>query len=51
MHHIMRAVTVRLDDDLETDLEKVKRDLGLNNDAEVLRYLIKDACKRIKENE
>lgn len=51
MHHIMRGITVRLDDKLEADLEKVKVNLGLNNDAEVLRFLIKDAAKKIKEND
>lgn len=38
----MKSFTVRLQDDIEKQFELIKDSLGLKNDSEVVRYLIKN---------
>jgi metal-responsive CopG/Arc/MetJ family transcriptional regulator len=42
----MRQFTVRLDEKLDTQFGKIKEDLGLKNDNEVVRSLIREEYKR-----
>lgn len=44
----MKAITVRLDTNLEEDLSIVKSDIGLTNDSEALRFLIRERAKAIR---
>ena len=42
----MRQFTVRLDEDLDKRLDKIRKDMGLHNDNEVVRSLIQEEYKR-----
>jgi hypothetical protein len=38
----MKQFTVRLDGDVEVGFEEIKKSIGLKNDTEVVRYLVKN---------
>jgi len=42
-----RFIQVGLDPDLLKDLEKIRRHLGLRNDSEVIRFLIREKAREI----
>lgn len=44
--YTMRAFTIRLDDRLTEELDKLKADIGVKNDAEAVRVIIREEYRR-----
>lgn len=42
----MKVFTIRLDDPLAEELEKIKADIGVKNDAEAIRVIIREEYRR-----
>ena len=47
----VRILRVDLDQELARDLETVKIHLGLKNDSEVIRYLIREKARELRRAE